>query len=226
MCTATLSRSAWSSSTAVVTVARTRPAAASASASNSSAMPAICLTRFDSISSRARLVACGSNTWGVSEMSSMRRPTGIVGLVRTAATAGSDSRSRTVARRWPHSSICRSSVARSKTARAYRLAAAVATSHLGYRSLDELLVLSRVEGLADDFLSRRHDEARNLIAHRLDRLASGCRKTFGLLFRFLLELLAQLLSGLGRAFDYRLRGLARLCELRLGLFESRFSFGA
>src|SRR5450759_426739 len=116
-------------------------------------MPATCFTRLDSIRSRARLVASGSSTCGAAEMSSMRRLTGIVGFVSTAATAGSDSRSRIVANRWVHSSTLPSSVASSNTARAYRLAAAVATGHLGYRPLDELLVLCIVERLANDFLS-------------------------------------------------------------------------
>src|SRR5216684_2532231 len=86
---ATRSRSFGVSSTAVVTVARTRPAASSASRWNSSSIAPMSLTRFDSMSSFARFVASGSKTCGAPEISAIRCSVAIVGLVSTAATSGS-----------------------------------------------------------------------------------------------------------------------------------------
>src|SRR5437899_12266902 len=76
----------------------------------------------------------------------------MVGLVRTAATFGSSNSSRILARRRAHCSRSPSCWASSNTARAYRLAAAVATRDLLDRPLDQLPVLGIVERFADDLL--------------------------------------------------------------------------
>src|ERR1700680_3975726 len=94
-------------------------------------------------------------------------------------------------------------------ARAYLLAAAVATGHLGYRTFDELLVLGSIEGLAEDFLGCRHHEAGHIFANRLDGLlslgldllASSLRDALGLLLRLLFGFLPQLLAGPGGTRD-------------------------
>src|SRR6202521_4673353 len=217
----TRSRSLGESSTAVVTVARTRPAATSARRSNSSSTPATSRTRFDSMSSFARFVASGSRTCGASAMSAKRCSVAMVGLVSTDAISGSERSSRTEAMRRLHSSTWPSPSASSKTAFAYLLAAAVATRHLRYRAVDQLPVLGVVERLADDLLGGGHDKIRNFAAHRLDRtLALGLDLFLGgldcslrLLFCFLLELLTELLTRLGRSVDHALGGLARVFQL-------------
>src|SRR5579859_4434190 len=229
----TRSRSCGSSSTAVVTVARTRPAASSASASNASTTPPISRTRSLSIKRRARLVASG---WSPPRevSSSVRRSLEIVGFARTSATSGFDMSSPSAASCSCHSSTRFSSVASSKTARAYLLAAAVATRHLRDRPLDQLLVLLVVERLTDDLLRRLDHEPGDLGADRLDglvalrldllgrRLADALRLLFGLG----LQLGAQLLRRLAGRVDHALRGLARVLELRPCLFELLLSLGA
>src|ERR1700716_4340767 len=188
---ATRSRSFELSSTAVVTVARTRPAASSARRWKSSAIAPTSRMRFDSMRSFARLVA--SRPSNRSETRAIRCSVAIVGLVRTCATSGSDSTSRTCARRRPHSSTWPSPSASSKTALAYRLAAAVATHNLPDRLVDQLSVLVVVERLADDLFRRGHDQACDLVADRahrlvplrLDLLARGLDGALRLLFGFL-----------------------------------------
>src|ERR1700686_1837763 len=196
---ATRSRSAGVSSTAVVTVALTRPAASSASRSYSRSIPAISRTRFDSMTSLARLVVSRSKR---SDTSAMRCSVVIVGLVSTAATRESDITSRTCSRLRPHSSTLPSCWASSKTARAYLLAPAVPTRHLLDRPVDQLPVLGVIERFADDLLRRRHDKVRDLAARRLDGpfalrldlLARGLDRAPRLVFGLLLQLLAQLLA--------------------------------
>src|SRR5450756_23206 len=231
---ATRSRSFGVSSTAVVTVARTRPAASSTSRWNSSSIAPTSRTRSDSMSSFARLVASSSNTCGEAETSAIRRSVAIVGLVSTAATSGSDSSSRTLAKRRPHSGTWPSCSASSKTAFAYRLAAAVATRNLTYSPVDQLPVLVIVERLADNLLRRRHDQVRHLAPHRLDRalplgldlFACGLDSSLRLVFSLLLELLAQLLTRLRCGVDHALGGLARVGQLRLGFVQPSLGRGA
>src|SRR5579864_8122604 len=189
------SRSAGVSSIAVVTVARTRPAASSAIRSKSAAMSSMSATRFDSMSSLARLVP-SSPSARIDETSLIRSPASRVGLESTAATSGSVSRSRASARRPCHSSIWPSCWASSNTARAYRLAAAVATRNLLDRLLDQALLLPGVERLADHLLRRGDHHAGHLGADRLDGL-----------FALGLDLLA---GGLGQALRIRLGLLPHL----------------
>src|SRR5713226_8671689 len=186
------------------------------------------------MSSFARFVASGSKTCGAPETSAIRCSVGMVGLVNTDATCGSDINWRTAASRRPHSSTLRSCSASSKTAFAYRLAAAVATRHLRYRPVDKLLVLGVVERLADDLLGGGHDKVRNFAAHRLDRTLAlgldlflcGIDGSLRLLFCFLLELLTELLTRLCGSVDHALGRLARVFQLRLGLFQTLLRFGS
>src|SRR6202165_5279806 len=113
---------------------------------------------------------------------------------------------------WPNLSV---------PSRATLPAAAVATRHLRDRPVDQLPVLGVVERLADDFLGGGHDKVRNFAAHRLDRtlalgldlFLSGLDCSLRLLFCFLLELLTELLTRLGRSVDHALGGLARVFPL-------------
>src|SRR5205823_6922194 len=91
----------------------------------------------------------------------------IVGLLSTAATSGSANSSRILTRRCDHASTSPSCCASSKIARAYRLAAAVATGDLLDRTLDQPSVLGLIQGLADDFLGRSNHKPRDLILGRL-----------------------------------------------------------
>src|SRR5256885_7753710 len=135
---------------------------------------------------------------------------------------------------WARQSSTRpSSLASSKAARAYLLAAAVATRHLRDRLLDQLLVLLSVERLPDHLLGRGHHEVRHLVAHRLDRLVSfgvdglagGLGDPLRLLLRLLFHLDAQLLRGLAGGLDDALRGLARVFELGLSILQAGLGRG-
>src|SRR6267378_6219884 len=196
---ATRSRSFELSSTAVVTVARTRPAASSASRWNSSAMAPTSRTRSDSMRSFARLVA--SLPSNRSETMAMRCSVAMVGLVSARATSGSDNTALTWPRRRLHSPTWPSLSASSNTALAYRLAAAVATRHLLDGLVDQLAVLRVVERLADDLFRGGNHQVGDLAANRTHRLvplgfdlfARSLDRALGLLFRFLPHLLPKLL---------------------------------
>src|SRR2546430_14273882 len=154
----------------------------------------------------------------------------MVGLVRTAATFGSSNSSRILARRRAHCSRSPSCWASSNTARAYRLAAAVATRDLLDRPLDQLPVLGIVERFADDLLGGGDDELRDLGPHRADGLVSlgfdllarALDRALGLLVRLLPQLLPELLGRLRSAIDHALRGPPRIVELGLCLRELGF----
>src|SRR5438874_7254683 len=227
-CCWTRSRSARSSSIAVVTVALTRPAASSASRSNSSSIARASPIRFDSMRSLARLVPSGSSTCGADATRASRRSAGIVGLRKTAATSGSSNSSVTLASRRDHASISPAGWASSKMAFAYRLAAAVATRHFLDRALDQLLVLGSVERLPDHFLRRRNHQAGDLVARRLDRtLALGLDITSGALdealvlgFGLLAELLPELLAGAVRPLDDGLGSAPGFDQLLIRLFQA------
>src|SRR6266581_5175248 len=231
---ASFSFSAVDSSTAVVTRARTRPAASSARRSNSSRMSPASSTWLDSMSRRARLTASRSRSDSAAEISSMRRPAGMVGLVSTAASFGSDISPCSASSRPLHSSTRPSSDASSKAALAYRLPTAVATRNLLDRLIDQLLVPGHVKRLADDLLSGGDDEARDLVPHRSDRalafgldlFSSGFEGALRLLLGLLPELLPELLSRLVRGVDNALRGLARVRQLHLSFFKLRLRLGA
>src|SRR5216683_7073105 len=228
-CSRMRSRSSDESSTAVVTVARTRPAASSARFSYSSTMPAISSTRPVSMSILERLVASGSRNFGAA-INSSRRAAEIVGFVKTCSTVGSLMRSLSAASCRCHSATRPSSEASSNTASAYRLAAAVATRNLLDGPVDQLLVFGQVERLADDLFCGRDDQSRHLAPNRLDRLQPlgidllerGLADPPGLVLCFLLELLSDLFGGLGSGVDHGLRRAARLVQLRLRFLQSSF----
>src|SRR5712692_4211733 len=144
----------------------------------------------------------------------------MVGLVNTAATSGSANSSRTRWSRCAHSSTLPSSRAISKTAFAYRLAAAVATRDLLDRTLDQLLMPGSVKGFADDFFGGCHNQGGDLSASglqraftlRLDFSSGRLRDAFGILFGLFSHVLAHLLTGLVCRVDDLLRGLAGLLE--------------
>src|SRR5205807_1923278 len=92
---------------------------------------------------------------------------------------------------WPNISVA---------SRATPPAAAVATRDLLDRLVDQVAVLGHVQRLADHLLSRGHDQARHLAAHRLKRaVALGLDLLAGRLGdapRILLSLLLQFSSKL------------------------------
>src|SRR6266545_2762225 len=175
--------------------------------------------RPDSMSSRARLVAWSSNSFGAVATNPSRCSMAIVGLLSTAATSGSAKSSRTFAVRRAHSSTLPSCCASSKTARAYLLAAPVGTRDLLDGLFDELPVPALVERLPDHLLRGHDDQGRHLVARGLQRafalgldlfarrLADPARLLLGLLPEVLADLLARLVG--------------RLDELRSGLRRRR-----
>src|SRR6266566_4246236 len=168
------------------------------------------------------------------ETRSIRCSLAIVGLVSTRATSGSDITSRTCARRWPHSSTLPSSLASSKIAFAYLLAAAVATRNLHDRLVDQLPVPVIVERLADDLFGRGDHQVCDLAAYRTHRLIPlgfdllTCRldRPLRFLFGFLPHLLPKLLRRLRGGVDHTLRGLAGVGQLLLGFLQTLLGRGA
>src|SRR5260370_24175265 len=186
------------------------------------------LTRFDSMSSFARFVASGSKTCGAPEISTMRCSVAIVGLVSMAATSGSENDSRIEVRRRPQSSTWRSCSASSKTAFAYRLAAAVATGHLLDRLVDKLSVLGVIQRLAYDLLGCGHDQVRDFAAYGLHGALTlglnvfpcGLDGPLRLLLGLLLQLLTQLLSRLRGGVDHALSRFAGVLQPGGGIFQA------
>src|ERR1700694_4938222 len=184
------------------------------------------LMRPDSTSSLARLPLFVSRKCGALDTRASRRCVAMLGLLSTAATPGSANSSRILAMRCPHSSRSPSSWASSNTARAYRLAAAVATSDLLDGSLDQASMLRVVKRLADHLLRRGDDEVRDLGAHGADGLVSlGLDLLPRVLdaalgfFALVPHLLAERLRRLGGRVEDALRGLAGVVELGGRLLE-------